>query len=767
MPLYALSVALVVRLRPDLAVSQIATICSAAMRLLTPIAAVLAACGSSPSPSPTIPTPSIAAQPAPDTTPPPASPPVAGPPVARTVDVVDHQFGIDVPDPYRWMEGIDNAEYKTWLKAQGEWARDELAKIAGRDALLARVRELGLGASMVGGVEIKNGRTIYTTIPENAQLPKLATRDRGTERILIDPELLDGDHHASLNAYALSPDGKYVGYVIASGGGEVGQIHVMDVATGKETGDVIDSIWGEFAPSWLPDGKSFFYTQMTPPAAGGDPLQNMIARYHVLGTPTAKDVTVLGREADSTFPMAPQGFPLVRVEPMSSWVVAEAVGAGVVQRVAVAKRSELDLSGRGKTPWKLVATDADDFTKVMTRDDRLYALTFKGAPNHQVISVPLATPDLTKARIEVAEDPAADLADVVAARDGLYLIHNAGGLAKLSRWAWAGTPVPVALPSDGWVRALIGDLRRDGVRFSLDTWLRPSTYYAYDPATKRSSPTGLASHSKIIDERVVATEVEVPSTGGAMVPLSILHFKDIALDGSHPTIIDGYGGYGISRHAAFSASRLAWFERGGVLATCHVRGGGEKGRKWQDDGVKTRKLNGIRDVIACGDYLVAQHYTTPAHLGIAGGSMGGILMGRALIERPDLFAAAHIAAGELNPLRLLAAENGANQIGELGDPRIESDYKSIRAFDPYVNVKLGTPYPAVIFTIGLNDHRVSPWMTGKMAARLRMATTSTRPIVIRVDGDAGHGIGSTRDQSLASSADVWSFFLQQFGMASR
>jgi prolyl oligopeptidase len=653
------------------------------------------------------------------------------------------------------------------LKAQGEWTRDELAKIAGRDAVLARIRELGLGTSTVEGVETMNGRTVYMTTPENAQLEKLATRERGTERILIDPELLGGDHHASLNDYSLSPDGKYVGYVIATGGGEVGQIHVMDVVAGKEIGDVIDSIWGEFAPSWLPDGKSFFYTQMTPQAPDGDRLQNMIVRHHVLGTSTAEDVTVIGREPDSTFPIPPQGFPTVHVDPTSSWMVAVGSGAGFVHRIAVAKRSELDLSGRGKTPWRLVATAADGIRSAITRGDRLYVRTFRGAPNHQVISLPLMAPDLSKARIDVAEDPEVDLAGIAAARDGLYLLYNAGGIARLSRWAWAGTPVMVALPGDGWVRELTGDLRRDGVTFSFDTWLRPSTYYAYDPATRRSSPTGLASHSKNVDERVVATEVEVPSTGGAMVPLSILHLKDIALDGSHPTIITGYGGYGSSRHAAFAASRLAWFERGGVLATCHVRGGGEKGRRWYDDGAKTKKLNGIHDVIACGEYLVAQHYTTPARMGIAGGSMGGILMGRTLVERPDLFAAVHIAAGAVNPLRLLAGENGANQIAELGDPRIEADYRSILAFDPYANVKPRTSYPAVIFTIGLNDHRVSPWMTGKMAARLRTATTSTRPIVIRVDDDAGHGVGSTRDQSLVATADVWSFFLQQFGMAGR
>jgi len=715
---------------------------------------VLAGCGSSP-PAPLSPA-SL------DHAPPPVPPLPPGPPVARTVDVVDHQFGVDVPDPYRWMEGNANPELKGWLAAQGAWARGELAKLPERDALLARIRELGLGSSGVSGVQIASGRTIYTTLPENAQLAKLATRDNGVERILIDPETIGGEHHASLNAYRLSPDGKYVGYVIATGGGEVGQIHVMEVATGKETGDVIDSIWGEFAPSWLPDGKAFLYTQMTPPPPGGDPLQNMIARYHVLSTPAATDVTVIGRDADSTFAMPPQGFPTVLAEPTSSWLVAISGGAGVIQRVAIAKRAELDLSDRARTPWKMVATDADGIQATFVHGDRLYLVTFKDAPNHRVVSVPLAAPDLAKARVEIAEDPLADLTEVRAARDGLYLVHNKGGLAKLSRWAWRGAPAPVALPGNGWIPAVIADQRRDGVTFVLSTWLRPNAYFTYDPATGTPSPTGLASRSKVIDEHVVATEVEVPSTEGAMVPLSILHFADLPLDGSHPTILQGYGGYGISQTASFAPTRLAWLERGGVIAICHVRGGGEKGRKWHDDGVKTKKLNGIRDVIACAQYLIDHRYTSSARVGIQGGSMGGILMGRTLVERPDLFAAAHISVGEMNPLRMLNAENGANQIGELGDPRVEVDYKAMLAFDPYANVKPRTAYPAVIFTIGLNDHRVSPWMTAKMGARLRAATTGTRPILIRTDDDAGHGVGSTRDQGFVTTADVWSFFLQQF-----
>ena len=724
--------------------------------------AVLATCCPAEPSKPTLVQPVAAPIAAPQ--PPPPPPPPAGPPIARTVDVVDHQFGIDVPDPYRWMEGIGNAEYTTWLAAQGAWAKGELGKLPKRAELFARIRELGLGLTSVYDVQIQAGRTIYSELPAGAQLAKLMTRDGAASRVLLDPEKLgSGDKHASLNAYSLSPDGKHVGYVIAMGGGEVGEVHVMDVATGKDLADVEQPVWGEFAPSWLPDGKAFFYIQMVKPAEGGDPMQNMIARYHKLGDPVAKDVTVLGREPDATLKLLPQEFPGLWIEPSSPWVIVQAGGARSEQRIAVAKISDLDLTGKGKTPWRLVSQYEDAVEGAFPHGGRLWLSTYKDAPNRKLISVPLAAPVLANARVELAEDPQANLADWGVARDGIYLVHDRGGLAQLSRMPWGGKPTPIALPGDGWTGGLITDMKRDGATFSFNTWLKPGAYFAYDPKTKQVAPTGLASTSKFIDDRIVATEVEAPSKDGTQVPLSILHYKDIALDGSHPTLISGYAAYGNSQHAYFSTGRIAWLERGGVYAVCHARGGGEKGRKWQDDGSREHKLNGIADVVACGEYLVAHHYTTPQHQAIEGGSMGGILMGRTLDERPDLFAAVHIAVGAVNPLRILAAENGANQIGELGDPSTEAGYKSILAFDPYLNVKPNTGYPAVIFTIGLNDHRVAPWMTGKMAARLRATTTSAHPILVRVEDDAGHGIGSTRDQSFAETADVWAFLLHQFG----
>jgi prolyl oligopeptidase len=687
----------------------------------------------------------------------------SGPPIARTVDVVDKQFGLALADPYRWMEGHDNAEHTAWLRAQGEHAARQLATIPGRDKLHARLRELGLGVTAVFNVQLGGKRLFHYVFPANAQLAKLAVREAdGSTRILVDPEQLSTpDEHVSLNAYSASPDGALVAYVISKGGGERGVLHVMDVTTGKDLPDQIDRIWGESAASWLPDSKRFFYTQLAVPQPGVDPMKNQIARLHVLGTPVDRDVTILGRDAGATWKLAPEEWPGLWAPRGSAWIVAYAGGARSEVRVAVAKLAELDTSGASKTPWRIVADYADGIESAIPRGGRLYLTTYKDAPNRKVISVPLAQPALAAARVEIAEDPNATLSGTYAARDALYVLHQAGGLARVSRWPWRGKPVALALPYEGWAPDLATDLSRDGIVFQLEGWLRPGTYFRYD--AKQLAPAGLASSTTADVSAIIAEEVEATSADGTKVPLSILRRKDAALDGRHPTILYAYGGYGASQTPGFSASRVAWIERGGVYAIAHVRGGGEKGRRWQDDGSRDKKLNGVRDFIACAEYLVAKKYTAPARLAIHGVSMGGVLVGRALTERPDLFGAAQLAVGIVNPLRILEAENGANQKGELGDPTTEAGYRAIAEMDPYLHVAAGTAYPAVIFTIGLNDHRVAPWMTSKMAARLAASTTSKRPVLVRVDTKAGHGVGSTREQGFAERADVWSFFLSTFG----
>jgi len=685
-----------------------------------------------------------------------------GPPIAHTGTTIDREFGMEISDPYRWMEGIGNAEHDAWLTAQGEHAAKQLAAIPGRQKLFERLRELGLGVSAVFNVQLGGKRMFHATLPAGAQRAKMAVREPdGTTRILLDPETLGAD--VSLNAWTASPDGKHVSYVIAKGGGERGELHIMDVATGKDLPDVIDRIWGEGAAVWFPDGKRFTYTQLAVPQTGVDPMTNQLCKLHVLGQPVDKDPVILGRDASTTWKLAPEEWPWVYQPRGSTWMIAGAGGAHSESRVAIAKASTLDTSGASKTPWVTVADYADGVEDFVIHGDRLFLLSTKDAPNRRVISVPLAKPELAKAKVEIPEEADVPLVGMYRAKDALYLLHMVNGLARVSRWPWRGKPEILALPYEGWTPDFAVDSQRDGITFQIETWLRTGTYFTYDVKTKKLAPNGLASSTTLDATPLQAEEVEATSADGTKVPLSILSRKDRAA--AVPAIVYGYAGYGAVEHAGFGSSRLAWVERGGVYAICHGRGGGEKGRRWQDSGSREHKMKGVQDFIACGQYLVDKGYTTSSKLGAVGISMGGVLTGRALTERPDLYTAIWLGAPIVNPLRILVAENGANQKTELGDPATESGYRSIAAMDPYVNAKAGVAYPAVVFTVGLNDHRVAPWMASKLASRLLAGSTSKRPVLIRVDGAAGHGIGNTRDQVFAERADIYSFFLSQFGEA--
>jgi len=304
---------------------------------------------------------------------------------------------------------------------------------------------------------------------------------------------------------------------------------------------------------------------------------------------------------------------------------------------------------------------------------------------------------------------------------------------------------------------------QDGVLVSAQGWTQPRTWYAFDPAGETLRDVGLGTLSPADFSEIAVESVDVESFDGARVPLTILYSRGLTRDGSHPAILWAYGAYGVSALPGFRADLLPWLERGGVFAICHARGGGEKGRGWYLAGTGAHKHNGVRDFIACAEYLAAGGYTHPSRLGAWSNSMGGVLVGGAITERPDAFAAAVVEVGIFNPVRVLEGVNGANQISELGDPGTEEGYRALAAMDPYHHVRPGARYPAVLLPVGLNDGRVSAWHTGKFAARLLDATSSGRPVLIRIDEEAGHGVGSTRDQKALMQADIFAFILWQAG----
>lgn len=340
-----------------------------------------------------------------------------------------------------------------------------------------------------------------------------------------------------------------------------------------------------------------------------------------------------------------------------------------------------------------------------------------------------------------------------------------GGISRMLRVPYGLKPEleRIALPFEGSVLYAGTDPRLRGALLFMSSWTRTPRVYAYDPLTKQVTDTAIQPAGPYDDAGTEVHEVKVPSYDGTLVPLSILHAKGLRLDGSNPTFLTGYGAYGSSQSAYADPVRLAWYERGGIYAVCHVRGGGEYGEDWHLAGKGPTKPNTWRDFIACAEYLVEKKYTSPSHLGGGGTSAGGILIGRAITERPDLFGAAIIQVGALDMLRFETTANGVSNLPEFGSTKTEEGFQALYAMSAYHHIKDQTSYPAVLLKTGINDPRVAPWEPAKMAARLQAATRSGKPVLLRVDYAGGHGGGSGAEQERQSLADSWSFLLWQFG----
>ncbi|HEU4885205.1 MAG TPA: prolyl oligopeptidase family serine peptidase [Longimicrobium sp.] len=688
-------------------------------------------------------------------------------PAATARMVSDTVHGITLEDPYRWMEQPDNAEFTSWLQASGGYAQALLQSIPHRDELLQRVREVTLSTRSVGRAVYAGDGLFFLHSESGSPLPRLVVRTPdGGERVLFDPVAArgEGGPHLSIDHFMPSPDGRLVAVGVARGGGEVTRVHVMETATGAMRPDVIEGIWGELAISWLPDASGFLYTQMAQIAGdpSADPLTGMRVRIHRLGTAPEDDPVLLGPGATPRMPIDPHEFPWIEIPRGSGWVLAYALGARAEVRLCVARVDEL----RGTdTPWCPVAEYDDQVEIAAVHGDDLYLLSTKDAPNRRVLHVPLAEPALAEARVVVPEREERVLTSIAAARDALYLVEMDRGNDRVSRMDYAGgAPREVVLPIEQCSVGVVAAADRDGVMLAAQGWTQPRTWYAFDPAgggTLRDM--GLGTLSPADFSAITVESVDVESHDGVRVPLTLLYARGLARDGSHPAILHGYGAYGYSVQPAFQTDLLPWLEHGGVFAVCHARGGGEKGRSWYLAGTGAHKRNAVADFIACAEYLAARGYTSAAHLGAWSSSMGGVLVGGAITERPDAFAAAVVEVGVLNPVRFLEGVNGANQISELGDPATEEGYRALAAMDPYHHVRPGVSYPAVMLQVGLNDGRVSAWHSGKFAARVQAATSSGRPVLIRIDDDAGHGIGSTREQRAQLQADTFGFLLWQLG----
>ncbi len=693
------------------------------------------------------------------------------PPVAPVRPVTDTYFGTPVVDRYRYLEDLKDPEVQAYMKAQAGYTKDLLDRLPGREALLDRIHALANTDTRRVGFQRRAQRYFYLVVEPGAEQPKLVYRDGldGVEHPLLDPSTLGQGTatHYALDYFTPSWDGRLLAYGLSVGGSEASTLRVMDIATGKTLSEHIERAHGSIV-TWRPDNRSFFYfkfNKTTPDTPPSETEYNARTYLHIVGKGVdgEADPVVFGRGVTKLD--VPEGqATYVLGAPNSAWVVA-AANRNLDTNPSTFYVAPLAQALNAATPWKKFADVDDGVTQVEVRGDTLYFLSLKNASHFRILATSLQRPDVRHARVIVPEGQGI-ITDFGLAKDGLYYRERDGVVSRLVRVGFDGKdPHPVPLPFEGNLFGPTTDAEEPGALFDMQSWSRPSQVYSYDPVTDKTADSGLVPPSKLDVSQLESREVMVTSYDGTRIPLSIIYRKGLVLDGSHPTILDGYGSYGVVSESYFSAPTMAWIERGGVLATAHVRGGGEYGEDWHRAGQMRTKPNTILDFIACGEYLVDQRYTSRRLLAGEGTSAGGITVGGALTQRPDLFAVILDQVGMSDTLRAETEPNGPPNVSEFGSTKTEDGFHGLYAMSAYAHVVDGTAYPAVLFITGANDPRVAPWHMTKMAARVQAATSSKKPVLLRIDYDAGHGMGSNRSQREQQTADAWSFALWQMGDA--
>ncbi len=685
--------------------------------------------------------------------------------------VTETHFGVTVRDPYRYFENPKDGGLAAYLRAQSTYTRTVLDALPGRAALAKRIAQLDNATETLGGVDPAGGTYFYEKRPPGANSTRLYARAiaGGPERMLFDPDRFarSRKQHYSFDYVSPSTTGRYVAIGTSEGGSEETVLHVLDVRTGRLLPDVIDrAIY--IAPSWRDDGRSFYYFRTPKPSPNAPQSEKDtqgVARLHVLGREPDRDPAVFGWNVRRDIPFAPEDAAIVSVSPRTPWAIAT-IAHGVQNEIAVYAAPASSAVG-AHAPWRKIAGYQDDVTGAVAAGDTLYLTSHKNAPRHRLLALDLRSGSLATARVAAAESSRV-IEDASLAADGVYLRDLEAGISKLRLLAVRpdgrpGTVRDVPLPFVGAMSSIATDPLARGATFELTSWTQSPRWYRTASASA-ATDTRLRAKSPVDYSSITSREVFATSADGTLVPLSIVMRKDAVLDGTHPTWLDGYGAYGIVIRPSFSPVRLAWLERGGIYAECHPRGGGELGENWHFGAHIATKQRTVDDFIGCARYLIAHQYTQSAKLAGSGTSAGGVTIGNAIVQHPELWAAALDVVGDTNPVRDEFAEGGPANIPEFGSITNRTGWNALYATDPYVHVKDGVPYPAVLAVTGANDPRVAPWIVAKFAARLQAATSSGKPVLLRVDYDAGHGyLGSSRAQAQSLATDEMSFLFWQLG----
>jgi prolyl oligopeptidase len=685
-------------------------------------------------------------------------------PVARKETVTDTYFGTTIEDPYRWMEDWKGEELRVWVEAQGAYTREYLDALPERQTLLKRIAALGDASSTFYNFSFTGERFFYLRRDPGEKLGKLIMRKSkyAEEIVLFDPNILTGEVHTAIDWYAPSRYGELVAYGTSQGGSEESTLHVLEVES-KKTLDLAISRVRFGLVSWLEDNQSFLYHRFPELPANAPETEKYNDSYtylHQLGNNPEQDLVVFGPGVNGLAEIDNKDYPFIMTSSSSDWMIGLIIH-GVLNELTLYTAPRSMLTEPTTCPWTKVVDIEDAVSDFAFVDHTIYLKTHKDALRYKIIATSLKAPDVASA-VTVIPESKVVIQGLFVAGDYLLTQDLDGGITRMRRVSrHGGSLEEIELPFAGSITGIANTPSSPTLLLQLTAWTISPRIYLYNSAENTLQDSRWLAPSSIDFSEIEAYEVQVPAKDGVLIPLSIIHKKGLKLDGNNPTLLTGYGSYGLTLDPTFSPTMLAWYERSGIYAVAHMRGGGEYGEEWHLAGQKLNKHNTIDDFIACAEYLIAQKYTRPEQLAGEGTSAGGIPSGGSLVKRPNLWSVMVIRVGVTNALRFEASENGPPNVPEFGTVSTEEGFKGLAIADAYHKVKEGTRYPAVLLTTGLNDPRVVVWQATKMAARLQEATSTGKPILLRVEEQGGHGMGSTKQQMEAELADKLAFLLQQ------
>lgn len=685
-------------------------------------------------------------------------------PVSRKGDVVDTQFGEQVADAYRWLENDvrSDRDVADWVSRQNSVTSGYLAGLPGRDWFAGRIRAL-LDYERFGLPQKAGKYYFYSRNSGLQNQSQLFVREglAGAPRLLIDPNSWAKDGATALDDWEPSKSGKLLAYAVQDGGSDWRSIKVLDTASGTVLDDEIR--WAKFTGiNWIGDA-GFLYSRFPAPVEGQAFQQlnkNQEIRFHRIGTPQSADELVYAT------PDHPDYGHGAEVTSDGRWmVITTSQGTDNKYEVHVAR---LDKTGRWGTPQVLVARLENDWRLIEGIGDTLYFMTNKDAPRQKVVRVVLGErgmqpgggrfSDVIPERAEVLER-----AQIVGDRLLVTYLKDAASIAMT--YSLAGQSLrEIALNAIGTASGFSGRPGDPETFYAFSSFNQPSAIYRYDSSTGQSTPFATPKLTFNPDDYLIEQRF-FSSKDGTRVPMFVVRKKSVAVAGIPvPTLLYGYGGFDIALTPGFSATRMAWLEAGGAFVMANLRGGGEYGKAWHDAGRLANKQNVFDDFIAAGEYLIAQGITPKGGLAIQGGSNGGLLVGAVLNQRPDLFAAANAAVGVMDMLRFDRFTAGRYWVDDYGYPSKEADWRVLRAYSPYHNIRAGVAYPAVLVTTADTDDRVVPGHSFKYAAALQAADPAGKPHLIRIETRAGHGAGKPTDKAVAEGADVLAFLAYWSGL---